>query len=138
MDPLFIKIFWITIGVLWVALIILYFILTDRNFLERKGYNEKYISYLRRSHLVRFCSIAVLMPLLILLSAFIVTKITGPLHEEVQLAYTVIILILLVIPFKFFDKRINQKRIRKLALDTKEKIAIDLKFKTLHLRGTAF
>ena len=133
MDPFFVKTFWITVGMLWIALIILYFILTDRNSLERKGYNEKYIAYLRRSHLVRICLIAVLLPLLILLSAFIVLKITGPLQEKVQMAYIVITLIILVIPFKYFDDRINQKRIRDLALDTKEKIAIDLKYKTLHL-----
>ncbi|KPK83633.1 MAG: hypothetical protein AMS27_12325 [Bacteroides sp. SM23_62_1] len=133
MDPFFVKTFWITVGMLWIALIILYFILTDRSSLERKGYNEKYISYLRKSHLIRICLIAVVLPLLILMAAFIVSKITGPLQEEVQLAYIVIILMILVIPFKYFDDRINQKRIRELALDTKEKIAIDLRYKTLHL-----
>ena len=133
MEPHFVKTFWITLIMLWVALIILYFILSDRKSLERKGHNEKYIEYLRKSHFIRICIIAVLLPLLILFSAWLVFLITGPLTEEVQLAYIVVVLIVLVVPFKFIDERINQKRIKELALDTKEKIAVDLNYKTLHL-----
>jgi hypothetical protein len=59
--------------------------------------------------------------------------ITGELHRESQLAYIVIVLVILVIPFKFMDERINQRKIRDLALDTREKIAVDLNFRTLHM-----
>ena len=44
----------------------------------------------------------------------------------------VVVLILLVMPLKFIDERINQKRIRELALETKEKVAVDLNYKVLH------
>lgn len=132
MEPFFIRTFWITVIMLWVALIILYFILTNREALKRKGHQEQYISYLRRSHSIRLAIIALLLPLLILLSAWIVTLITGPLSEEVQMGYIVLILIALVMPFKFIDERINQKRIKQLALETKEKVAIDLNYKVLH------
>jgi ABC-type multidrug transport system fused ATPase/permease subunit len=133
MEAFFIKTFWITVIMLWIALVILYIILTNRKSLERKGHQEKYIAYLRKSHLIRICLIAVLMPLLILISAWIIYKITGKLEEEVQLAYIVLVLIALVVPFKYIDERINQKRIRELALETKEKIAVDLNYKALHL-----
>lgn len=119
--------------ILWVALIILYFILTDRRSLEKKGHHEKYIEYLRKSHLIRICFIAVVLPLLMLLSAWIVSLLTGELKEEVQLGYIVVVLIVLVIPFKFIDERITQRRIRELALETHEKVAVDLNYKTLHM-----
>jgi hypothetical protein len=45
----------------------------------------------------------------------------------------VMIVFVLVIPIKYLDETINQKWIRKLALDTNEKVVIDLNFKTLHL-----
>jgi hypothetical protein len=132
MEPFYIKTFWITVIMLWVALLILYFILTNRNSLLRKGHHEKYINYLRRSHTIRILSIAVLMPLLILLSAWIVIQLTGPLSEEAQMGYMVVVLILLIMPLKFIDERINQKRIRDLALETKEKVVVDLNYKVLH------
>jgi hypothetical protein len=132
MEAFFVKIFWITVGMLWTALLLLYFILTNKNTLKRKGHNEKYIAFLRRSHTIRILLIAILLPLLILLSAWIISLITGPLNQEVQLGYIVLLLILLVSPFKFLDERINQKKIRELALETKEKVAVDLKYKVLH------
>ena len=82
--------FWITVIMLWAALIILYFILTNKKSLERKGHQEKYIAYLRKSHRIRIILIAVLMPLLILLAGWIISKITGPLTDEVQIAYTIL------------------------------------------------
>lgn len=133
MEPFFEKTFWITVFILWVALVLLYFILTSKKALQRKGHHEKYIAYLRKSHLIRISLIAVLLPLLMLLSGWIVFRITGRLDDEAQLAYTLIVLIILVVPFKFLDERINQKRIRELAIETGEKIAIDLNYKTLHL-----
>jgi hypothetical protein len=133
MEPFFIKTFWITVIMLWIALVILYFILTSKRLLERKGHHEKYIAYLRKSHLIRICLMAVLMPLLILISAWIIFKLTGRLEDEAQLAYIVLVLIVLVVPFKFIDERINQKRIRDLALETQEKIAVDLNYRSLHL-----
>ena len=133
MEQFFITAFWATNTTLWVALLILYLILTNKNSLQKKGYNKKYISYLRKSHLIRICCIAVLLPLIIIFSAWIVIKVTGELVEEAQLAYIVLILFILIIPIKYLDETINQKWIRKLALDTKEKIVIDLKYKTLHL-----
>jgi hypothetical protein len=133
MDSLFKDTYWITVIILWTALIFLYFILTNRKSLERKGHHEKYITYLRKSHRIRIVIIAVLMPLLILLSGWIIFLLTGSLTEEAQLAYIVVVLILLVIPFKIVDERINQKKIRELALETSEKIAVDLNYKALHL-----
>ena len=132
MEAFFIKIFWFTVIMLWAALLILYFILTNKGSLQRKGHSEKYIAYLRRSHSIRIVLIAILLPVLILLSAWIVSLITGPLTEEVQLGYIILLLILLVSPFKFIDERINQKKIRELALDNREKVAVDLNFKVLH------
>ena len=132
MEAFFVKIFWFTVGMLWVALFILYFILTNKGSLQRKGHSEKYIAYLRRSHSIRIVLIAILLPLLILLSAWIISLITGPLTEEVQLGYIILLLILLVSPFKFIDERINQRKIRELALETREKVAVDLNFKVLH------
>jgi hypothetical protein len=132
MEAFFVKTFWITVIMLWVALLILYLILTNRASLKRKGHSEKYIAYLRRSHSIRVPLIAVLLPVLILLSAWIVSRVTGPLTEEVQMAYIVVVLVLLVIPFKFLDERINQRRIRELALETKEKVAVDFNYRVLH------
>ena len=132
MEAFFIKTFWITVIMMWVALLILYFILTNRGSLQRKGHNDKYIAYLRRSHTIRIILIAVLLPALILLSGWVVTLLTGPLTEEVQMAYIVLVLILLVIPFKFADERMNQRRIRELALETREKVAVDLNYRILH------
>jgi len=132
METFFVKLFWFTVGMLWVALMILYFILTNKRSLQRKGHSEKYIAYLRRSHSIRIVLIAILLPLLILLSAWIISLITGPLTEEVQLGYIILLLILLVSPFKFIDERINQRKIRELALDTREKVAVDLNFRVLH------
>lgn len=133
MEQFFITAFWATNTTLWVALLILYFILTNKNSLQEKGYNEKYITYLRKSQLIKIFSVAVLLPLIILFSAWIVKKVTGELTEEAQLAYIVFIMFVLVIPLKYLDETINQKWIRKLALDTKEKVVIDLNYKTLHL-----
>jgi len=132
MEPFFVKTFWITVAMLWIALVILYFILTNRESLKRKGHPERYISYLRRSHTIRIIIIAFLLPLLILLSAWIVTRLTGPLTKEVQMGYIVLVLLLLVVPLKFIDERINQKRIKQLAMETKEKVAVDLSYKVLH------
>ena len=61
MDSLFKDTYWITVIILWTALLILYFILTNRKSLERKGHQEKYIAYLRKSHRIRILIIAVLM-----------------------------------------------------------------------------
>jgi hypothetical protein len=133
METFFIKMFWITVIMLWAALIILYFILTNKKSLERKGHQEKYIAYLRKSHRIRIILIALLMPLLILLAGWIISKITGPLTDEVQIAYIVVALVVLVVPFKFVDEYINQLRIRQLALETHERVAVDLKYQTLHL-----
>jgi hypothetical protein len=133
MEPFFVKTFWITMIMLWAALIILYFILTNKQSLQRKGHSENYIEYLRKSHTVRLLIIAVVLPLLILLSAWIVSLITGPLTRESQLAYIVLVLILLVVPFKFVDERINQKKIRELTLENGEQVAIDLNYTTLHM-----
>lgn len=133
MEPIFVRTFWITVTMLWVALVLLYFILTNRRSLQRKGHKQEYIDYLRRSHLIRICIIAVVLPVLILCSAWIVSKLTGTLADEAQLGYIVVVLIVLVIPFKFIDDRINQKKIRELALETREKVTIDLNYKTLHL-----
>ena len=133
MEKFFVTAFWATLITLGIALLILYFILTNKSSLQRKGYQEEYIKYLRKSHLIRICSIAVLLPLIILFSAWIVRRITGELTEEAQMAYIVIIMFVLVIPFKYLDETINQRWIRKLALDTNEKVVIDLRFKTLHL-----
>ena len=132
METFFIKTFWITVIMMWAALLVLYFILTNRASMQRKGHNEKYIAYLRRSHTIRILLIAVLLPVLILLSGWIVTLLTGPLTGEVQMAYIVVVLILLVIPFKFADERINQRRIRELAMETREKVAVDLNYRILH------
>lgn len=132
MEAFFIKTFWITVIMMWVALLALYFILTNRASLRRKGHNEKYIAYLRRSHTVRIILIAILLPALILLAAWIVSLLTGPLTAEVQMAYIVVVLVLLVIPFKVMDERINQRRIRELALETREKVAVDLNYRVLH------
>jgi hypothetical protein len=132
MEAFFVKTFWITVIMLWAALLILYLILTNRASLKRKGHSEKYIAYLRRSHTIRILLISVLLPLLILLSAWIIGRVTGPLNEEVQMAYIVIVLVLLVIPFKFIDERVNQRRIRELALVTKEKVAVDFNYRVLH------
>lgn len=132
MEAFFVKTFWITVIFLWVALLILYFILTNRGSLQRKGHSEEYIAYLRRSNTIRIALIAILLPLLILLSALIISLITGPLNQEVQLGYIILLLILLVSPFKYVDERMNQKRIRELALETKEKVAVDLNYKVLH------
>ena len=133
MEPFFQRTFWITVIMLWAALMLLYFILTDKRALRRKGHHEKYIAYLRKSHLVRILTIAVVLPLLILFAGWIVYRLTGMLTREAQLAYIAVVLVILVIPFKFLDERINQKRIRELALETHEKIAIDLNYKTLHM-----
>jgi hypothetical protein len=133
MDLFFVTAFWATMIMLGIALLVLYFILTNKSSLRRKGYQEEYIKYLRKSHLIRICSIAVVLPLIILFSAWIVSKITGELTEEVQMAYIVIIMFVLVIPFKYIDETLNQKRIRKLAIDTHEKVVIDLHYRTLHL-----
>ena len=132
MEAFFIRIFWFTVVLLWVALLILYFILTNKRSLQKKGHSEKYIAYLRRSHSIRILIIAFLLPVLMLLSAWIISLITGPLTEEVQLGYIILLLILLVSPFKFIDERINQRKIRELTLDTREKVAVDLNFKVLH------
>lgn len=132
MEPFFARIFWITVIMLWAALLILYFILSNRESLRRKGHTEKYIAYLRRSHTSRIVLIAIVLPLLILLSGWIVTLITGPLSEEVQVGYIVVLLVLLVVPFKFVDERINQKRIKELALETQEKVVVDLNHKVLN------
>lgn len=132
MEAFFIKTFWITVIMMWAALLVLYLILTNKGSLRRKGHNEKYIAYLRRSHTIRIILIAIVLPLLILLSAWIVSLLTGPLSEEVQLAYIVVVLILLVMPLKFIDERINQQRIRELALETREKVAVDFNYRTLH------
>lgn len=133
MDPFFIRIFWFTVGMLWIALIALYFILTNRRSLERKGYSEEYIAYLRRSHTIRIIIIALVLPLLILLSAFIVAEFTGDLKDESQLAYIIVLMIILVVPFKIIDESIHRRKIRELALQTHEKVAIDLNYKILHL-----
>lgn len=132
MEAFFVKIFWFTVILVWTALLILYFILTSRRALMRKGHSEEYIAYLRRSHTIRIIIVAILLPLLILLSAWIISLLTGPLTEEVQLGYIVLLLILLVSPFKYIDERINQKRIRELAMENGEKVAVDLNYKVLH------
>jgi len=133
MEPFFIKTFWITLIMLWIALILLYVILTNVKSLRKKGHSEKYIAYLRRSHTLRIILIAVILPLLILLSGWIVFLITGELNRESQLAYIVIVLVILVVPFKYIDEKINQRKIRELALEEGEQVAIDLNYRALHL-----
>jgi hypothetical protein len=132
MEAFFIRIFWFTVALLWVALLILYFLLTSRRSLQEKGHSEAYISYLRRSHTIRIISIAIVLPLLMLLSAWIISLLTGALNREAQLGYIVLLLILLVSPFKYLDERFNQRRIRELALENREKVAVDLNFQVLH------
>jgi len=133
MDQLFITSFWITNGMLLVALVILYLILTSRRSMEKKGYTEEYISYLRKSHTIRIIAIAIILPVLELISAWIISLLTGPLIEEKQLAYIIVLLLVLVVPFKFFDESLNQNQLKKLAIKTNEKVAIDFNFRTLHL-----
>jgi hypothetical protein len=133
MERFFITTFWMTLVLLWIALALLYLILTNKRSLQKRGYPEQYIAYLRKSHLIRICCIAVLLPLILLVSAWFVRKITGELTEEVQMAYIVVVLFILVIPLKYLDEKINQRWIKRLAIDTGEKVVIDLNYRTLHL-----
>jgi len=133
METFFVKVFWLTNILLWIALLILYFILTNKSSLEKKGYTKKYIEFIRKSQRMRIISIAIIMPLLELISALIVYLLTGPLLTENQLAYIIILLFVLIVPFKLLDEKISKNKLKDLALETKEKIAIDLNFQTLHL-----
>lgn len=133
MDNLFIKTFWFTNMVLWVVLSGFYLYTTNKGLLVKKGYSQKYISYFRRSQTIRIVLIALVLPVLEIVSALIVNWFSGKLVWPGHLPLVAVTLVVLTIPFKYFDESFHQKKLKQLATETGEDIAIDFSFRTLYL-----
>jgi len=101
--------------------------------LKKRGYKNEYIEFIRKDTKKRNISIAVFMPLLGLLAAFIVWFITGEVEGIQNLIYIALLWILLVIPFPLIDAIKTQKEYKDLALRTKSEVVFDFNHRILHL-----
>lgn len=132
-DLLKIKYFIAFNGFIWLLLLAVGVYQTNRSVLKRKGFADEYITFLRQYYLKKTILIAILLPVLELLSVYIFIKIFERPTNLTDWAIIVFILFLFVIPFKYLDDKVLSRGLKDLAINTKARVMVDLKHKTLHL-----
>ena len=101
--------------------------------LRRKGLNDEYIRFIKKDILKRSIGMAIVVPLLLLLSSFLVWTVAGTLESAKLLPYIVLVFIILVIPFPVLDVIKTTRNFKTLALRTNSDIVFDFNYRILHL-----
>jgi hypothetical protein len=101
--------------------------------LEKRGYNEAYIKLSKRINIKRNIGIALIVPALGALAAFVVWLVFGSLSEPKHLLYAYTLWFLLIIPFPILEMKKGGKEFKELAVKSNTDIVIDFKYRILHL-----
>jgi len=125
--------FSITFIILWIFLLATTLYQVNRRVLEKKGYNEDFIEYIRKTNIKRNMGMAIVMPILGIFAALVIWAIFGNLSESNHLIYVYILWFLLIIPFPILEMKKGSRELKELAIKTNSNIVIDFKYKTLHL-----
>jgi len=127
------SVFWISCIILWVFLLAVTLYQTNRSILERKGYSEAYVAYLRQSGLRRNIGIAIVVPLLGVVAGLLVYAVAGDIHTPQHASYVLLVWLLLIIPFPIIDHRQSAKKAKEIVLTTGATVVVDLNYRVLHL-----
>jgi len=127
------SVFWISCIILWVFLLAVTLYQTNRGILERKGYSEAYVAYLRRSGLRRNTGIAIVVPLLGIVAGVLVYAVAGDIDMPEHAGYVLLLWLLLIIPFPIIDHRRSAKETKEIVLKTGATVVVDLNYRVLHL-----
>lgn len=132
-DLTFIEFYILVVILLWSFLLIatLYIVNTQR--LKKRGYKEEYINFIKKDTKKRNIGIAVVMPILGGLSAFIIWIFTREINSFQNLIYIALLWIILIIPFPILDLRQTQKNYKNLAIETNSEVLFDFNHRILHL-----
>ncbi|MFC2083550.1 hypothetical protein ACFLS9_00690 [Bacteroidota bacterium] len=123
----------ISFVILWTFLLGLTLYQTNRKILERKGYKEDYIEYIRNSNIKRNLGIGIVVPIIGIIAAVIIWLIFGDLDNPDHKLYIFVLWILLIIPFPIIESRSGNKELKDLAIKTSTDIVVDFKYTIIHL-----
>lgn len=117
---------------LWLLLLVVVLYRGNTSVLRRKGINDEYIRFIKKDILKRSIGIAIVVPLLLLLSSFLVWTVAGTLESAKLLPYILLVFIILVIPFPVLDVIKTKRNFKNLALRTNSDIVFDFNYRILH------
>jgi len=126
-------VYFVNIGLLWLFLGIFTLYQTSTSVMKKKGYNEEYIVFQKKDCRSRNLGIALGLPIIELFAAFITWLIFGELNTMKHLWCIVLISFICIIPFPIMDMKKTNKEYKKLAVQTKTDVVIDLNYRILHM-----
>lgn len=121
------------IAVLWLFLAFTTILLFGTRRLRRKGYDDRHIAFLQRENRNRCLGIAIVLPLLALLSALVVSSVFGGITTYEHFLYVCLLTVIAVIPFPILDYIQSRKKQKAIAMDLKQVIVIDWNHRIWHL-----
>jgi len=125
--------FGVIVAALWLMLLIVVLYRSNTSVLRRKGLSDEYIQFIKSDVLKRSLGIALVVPLLLLLSSFIVWLVAGTLESPELLPYVVLVFTVLVIPFPILDVIKTNRKFKDLARATNTEVVFDFNYRILHL-----
>lgn len=122
------------IFLLYLFLGVFYLYYTSTHLMKRKGYQDEYISFLKKDIRKRVIGIAIAIPLIILLAGIFTQIIFGRfrIDDGPQMLVFFGFFFIMILPFPIIDNKKTREKYKKLAQDTGSEIVLDFNFKQLH------
>ena len=125
------KFFFIATLVLWVFLLIVTVLMSNRGLLNKRGYSEGFISFMNRDYMRRGLMIAIFVPLIQVAAYFVTDLFVEDASSRIELV--ALVFIVMIIPFPVIDNIVTGKKLRSVIADSSGVMVIDLKHKVLNI-----
>jgi len=127
------RIYLVGIAVLWLFLGFTSVLLFRTSRLRRKGHDDRYIAFLQKENRARCLGIAIVVPLVALLSAVAISAAFGGITTHNHFLYVCLLTLIGIAPFPIFDFIKSRKKQKAIVIDLKKTVVIDWNYKTWHL-----
>jgi len=121
------------IAALWLFLGLTTIVLFRTSRLRGRGHDERFVTFLQRENRVRCLGIAIVVPLLALLSGLAVTAVFGGITTYRHFLYVCLLTLIGIMPFPILDSIRSRKKQKAMALNLKQTVVIDWNYRTWHL-----
>ncbi len=121
------------IAVLWLFLGFTSILFFRTSRLRRKGHEDRYIAFLQKENRTRCLGIAIVVPLIALLSAGAIAAAFGGITTRNHFLYVCLLTLIGIVPFPILDSIKSRKKQKAMVIDLKKTVVIDWNYKTWHL-----
>ncbi len=121
------------IAVLWLFLGFTSILLFRTSRLRRKGHDDRYIAFIQEENRTRCLGIAIVVPLIALLSALAVAAVFDGITTYKHFLYVCLLTLIGIMPFPILDSIKSRKKQKALVIDLKKTVVIDWNYRTWHI-----